>query len=258
MDDKYLPERDGGGTWVFGRKDDGYVALCSARRAFWRRDERFSGDPDPNAPGKTLGQGRFTTTELRAEDGSNIWVCAVGNRTQFGSFAAFTARVRAAYLHFSGIGALGQLQCTFDMPDAAGTGEPGFRWELFFDDDEARLDGETHGIDDYPRFEGRYVEGRTAGRVDWRDPAYRIVHPVTGLWLSHDTVRARRDTSAPQECAVGPIRARGRRRLRDGVALASLAGSPRDTTVVPDTPAPARVSASRTSRTKRFRLVPDP
>lgn len=256
--DELLPERAGGGTWVFGRKDDGYVALCSARRVFWRRDERFSDDPDPDAPGKTIGQGRFRTTELRAEDGSNIWVCAIGSRTQFGSFAAFRSRVRAAYLIFSGIGAIGQLQCTFDMPEAHGTGEPGFRWELFFGDDEAHLDGATHGLDDYPRFEGPYVEGRTAGRVEWRDPAYRIVHPSTGFWLSHDTVRAERETSEPQACAVAPIRASGRRKLRDAVALTAHAGSPTSTHLSPGTSATPALPRTSASRKRRFRLVPDP
>jgi len=256
--DEFLPEREGGGTWVFGRKDDGYVALCSARKVYWRRDERFKDDPDPNSPGKTMGEGRFTTTELRAEDGSNIWVCAIGNRTQFGSFEAFTARIRAAYLHFSGVGAIEQLQCTFDMPEATGTGEPGFRWELFFGDDEAHLDGKTVDLDGYPRFEGRYVEGRTAGRVEWRDPAYRIVHPTTGLWVSHDTFRVQRETSAPQECAAVPSHAHVRRKVRDFVALAPHHRTPTTTTsgtpAISATPAKPGPSHPIASRNKRFRL----
>ena len=92
--DGWLPQRGGGGTWVSGRKDDGYVALCSARKVRWLRDERFKNDPDPLAADRTIGQGRFTSTELRADEGSNIWVCVVGNRTQFGSFAAFMAATR--------------------------------------------------------------------------------------------------------------------------------------------------------------------
>ena len=263
-DEEFLPERDGGGTWVFGRKDDGYVALCSARRVKWLRDQRFKDDPDPNTPGKTMGEGRFTTTELRAEDGSNIWICAIGNRSQFGSFETFMAKVGEAYVHFSGIGAVGQLQCTFDMPEAAGTEEPGFRWELFFGDDEAHLDGEVRALDEYPRFEGRYVEGRSKGRVEWREPAYRIVHPVTGLWVSHDTLRAQRDTSPLQECAT-LVRTGGRsvrRKLRDVVALSPHLALPRksSTTVSTTTAGRANPSASPpppASRRKRFRLEPN-
>ncbi|MEP7346487.1 MAG: hypothetical protein ABI877_14545, partial [Gemmatimonadaceae bacterium] len=145
-----LPEREGGGTWVFGRRKDGYVALCSARRVKWVRDNRFNDDPDPFSD-QTMGQGRFMSTELRAEDGSNIWVCAIGSRAQFGSFQSFAAKVRASYLHLSGIGELGQLQCTFDMPEATGTDEPGFRWELFFSDDQAHLNGAAQEMDNYPR-----------------------------------------------------------------------------------------------------------
>ena len=76
------------------------------RRVRWLRDQRFANDPDPLDPDRTIGQGRFTSTELRADDGSNIWVCAVGTRAQFGSFAAFVALVQQAYLNFSGIGSL--------------------------------------------------------------------------------------------------------------------------------------------------------
>lgn len=199
--DDWLPSRDGGGTWVFGRKDDGYVALCSARKMRWLKDERFKDDPDPLAPDRTLGQGPFTSTELRAESGSNIWVSAIGNRTGFGSFAAFKAAVERSYLHFSGVGALGQLQCTFDMPEAPLAGEPGFRWELFYDDNEAHLDGVKRPLASDPRYEGRYVEGRAPGRVEWRESSYRIVHPITGLWVSHDTTGAERVIGPPRVIA---------------------------------------------------------
>ena len=209
QDDAWLPERAAGGTWVFGRKGDGYVALFSARRIRWLRDERFKDDPDPASTDGTMGMGRFVSTELRADDGSNVWVCAIGNRTQFGSFGSFIARISGAYLHWSGVGELGQLQCTFDMPAADGTGEAGFRWELFFDDDEAHLDGATVSLDAYPRFEGRYVSGRSPGRVDWRETAYRVIHPVTGLTLTHDVARVERELAMQaQPCRNLPLATR--------------------------------------------------
>ncbi|TMQ06553.1 MAG: hypothetical protein E6J91_37630 [Deltaproteobacteria bacterium] len=242
----WLPARDGGGTWVFGRKDDGYVALCSARTVHWLRDERFDGDPDPASPGATLGQGRFTSTELRAEDGSNIWVCAIGSRTQFGSFEAFTAAINKAYLNFSGVGAVGQLECTFDMPAAEGTDEPGFRWELFFDDDEAHLNGDVRLLDAYPRFEGRYVEGKTPGRVEWQETSYRITHPITGLWVSHDTTAVRREPGPSQECR---LIARPKQSMLNARAAVALRAPP---PARPSSPGPIRPS-----RARRFRLEPD-
>jgi|GEM_PF-3269904 len=189
--DGWLPERGGGGTWVFGRKDDGYVALCSARKVRWVRDDRFRDDPDPLTDG-TIGQGRPTFTELLAENGSNIWVCAIGNRERDGAFASFCARIEQSYLHFSGVGELGQLQCTFDRPAPLHARERAFRLELFFDDNVARVDGTNLEIDEFPRFEGPYVRGRAVGRVDWGERRYTIHHDATALVLSHDLDRVTR------------------------------------------------------------------
>ena len=192
-----------------------------------------------------MGQ-RFTSTELRAEDGSNIFICAIGNRTQFGSFEAFAASIRNTYMHFSGVGALGQLECTFDMPAADGTGEPGFRWELFFDDDTAHLDGDVYDLDNYPRYEGRYVSGRTPSRVEWQETSYRIAHPTTGLWVSHDTARVRRETGPAQKCERIPPKRAPILQARRAVALLPSRAA-----------APAAANPQPTSRSKRFRLGPE-
>lgn len=245
VNEDLLPERDGGGTWVFARRDDGYVALCSARRVKWIRDARFDGDPDPMSPDGTMEK-RFTSTELRAEDGSNIWICAVGTRAQFGSFGEFAAKIGEAYLNFSGVGSIEQLECTFDMPDADGTGEPGFRWELFFDDDEAHLNGAVRKLDRYPRFEGRYISGKSPGRVEWRETSYRIEHPITGLWVSHDIARALREPGPPQE--------RKTQRPRGSIIAARPAVALRPGRAAP----PAAAKPIPTNRSRRFRLEPGP
>ena len=136
------------GVWPQGR----YVALYSARRVQWIRDARFDGDPTADGTGK-VGADVFTTTELRAEEGSNIWVCAIGSATRYGSFDAFKRGVRDAYLHISGVGSLNQLQCTFDMPPGRDATIGGYRLELFYDDDEARVNGREMETDNFPRFE---------------------------------------------------------------------------------------------------------
>lgn len=249
VSDDWLPTGDGGKTWVFARKDDGYVALCSARRVRFLRDERCKNDPDPNSD-RTLGEGRFTSTELRAEDGSNIWVCAIGGRRQFSSFAEFCARISASYLHFSGVSELGQLQCTFDMPAGNDDGST-FRWELFFDDDEAHLDGARHPLGAYPRFEGRYVEGRAPGRVEFGEPVYKIAHPISGLWVSHDTRRAHRELAPAQGClarpGVGPASAARAKVMLTPARAAALAR-----------PVEGSRRVSDSARAERFRSTPKP
>ena len=192
--EEWLPERDGGGTWVFGRKDDGYIALYSARRVKWVRDSRFDGDPTADGTGQ-VGADVFTTTELRAEDGSNIWVCAIGSAARYGSFDAFKRGVRDAYLHISGVGSLNQLQCTFDMPPGRDATIGGYRLELFYDDDEARVDGRKMETDSFPRFENKYVAGRQQGRVAWGERSYRIAHDKLGHWVEHDLASVERRLS---------------------------------------------------------------
>jgi hypothetical protein len=226
-------------TWVFGRKDEGYIALCSARHIKWVRDMRFADDPDPASP-DTVGQGRFTSTELRADDGSNVWICVIGNRTQFGSFETFKAKIRSSYVDFSGVG-----RVAYEMPAAPGTGEPGFRWELFVNENAAHLNGVAQDLDNYPRFEGRYVAGRKPGRVEWREAAYKIVHPITGLWVSHDTSRSQRE--------VGP--------LGLDTLLPQKTPSPQDRAAAIRLPigeaAATKASPKLSGRARRFRLEPD-
>lgn len=195
--DGWHAERGDGGSWVFGRKGAGYVALYSARRVKWVRDARFDADPRPGADG-TMGQGPFVTTELRADEGSNIWVCAIGSETRYGSFAAFMRAIRDSYLHVSGVGSPNQLQCTFDMPAGRDATVGGFRLELFDGDERGKVNGQTLPLGDFPRFENRYVEGATPGRVDAGETSYRIRHPLLDLWIEHDIANHVRTPGPPQ------------------------------------------------------------
>jgi len=72
--------------WVFGRKDNGYVALWSERPASWRVYD--------NATEATNG---YTLPfDLVAPGGSdNVWIVEVGRAADHGTFAAFVAAITA-------------------------------------------------------------------------------------------------------------------------------------------------------------------
>jgi hypothetical protein len=236
LDESWLPERDGGGTWVFGRKGDGYVALYSARRVKWVRDRRFEDDPEGGSiPDRTA----FTSTKLRADDGSNIWVCAIGSKARYASFDAFMRAIRGARLEVGGIGSPNQLHCTFEMPAGTTAASGGYRLELFYEDG-ARVDGQPLAVNDFPRFENKYVAGAKPGRVNWGEKAYRIQQPQLGLWVDHDVAAATR--------TLGPLQLQpaGRRsQSSTRVETPAWSGPPG---------APAVTMRVGRSRRRRFRL----
>ena len=191
------------GTWVFGRKRDGFVALYSARKVDWD-DKDFAGK------------------ELYAEGGSNIWICVVGNTKRFDqsgkggsenvyveetaklAFARFKDEVYGAYLLVSGVGSWNQLHCSFDIPRASAPAGCSPRLELFYDDDEGRFAGKKLPLDGFPRFDNKY------GRADWGARRYDIVHPL-GLSLTHDLDGVKRPhTAQPAAFKVGIREARKR------------------------------------------------
>lgn len=192
------------------RLGSGYVALFSARKVRWTAD------------------GPWKDKELRAEGGSNIWVCLVGNEATFGSFENFRQKTLRSYLHISGVGSALGLQCTFDIPDPDPQASPGkarHRLELFYhggDDGEGHLDGKTLPLDDFPRFENRYVQQLDgAGNplpgsaVPWGAGRYAIRHARTGLRLVHDLEAAKGHN-------FNPDLARRHNRQRDLETQASL------------------------------------
>jgi hypothetical protein len=206
------------GTWFFGRKDhfdnglrvgSGYVALFSAIKADWT-----------NEAGNNWND-KEIMTELPGVnflEGSNIWISVVGNERQFGEvangkqFDTFCEEIQNAYLHVSGVGSVNQLECSFDIPRATAPAGRFPRLELFYGDASkaGRFAGDDIALDNFPRFENRYVtqmvaiapsggglrpqvEGfATAKSVGFGSTAYRISHPPTGLVLDHNTTAPER------------------------------------------------------------------
>jgi hypothetical protein len=94
-------------------------------------------------------------------------------------------------MNISGVGEPGQLECTFDIPDPQRTrnGQASRRLELFYDDKKGRLDGADMALDDFPRFENRYIQTQIGGpssAVEFGQSGFSIRHPTTELTLIHD------------------------------------------------------------------------
>lgn len=73
------------GSWTFGRKGEGYVALYSLRPTQWR-----GGQPD-------VFQNAGLPFDLVAPGGAqNVWITEVGSEDEWDSFASFRAAIEAA------------------------------------------------------------------------------------------------------------------------------------------------------------------
>jgi hypothetical protein len=203
------------GTWFFGRKDtfdalsgdrvgSGYVALYSARQADWT-------DESGNV---------WNGKEIQTSGASNIWVAVVGNERQFGSFDAFRQEILASHLNVSGVGTLNGLECSFDVPRAAAPVGRAPRLELFYDERIGRFAGDDLPLDEFPRFENRYIQQLTtagprgnglhpqverftsSNAVEFGSRAYTIAHPPTGLSLDHRLDEPARRFSAQVDTQV--------------------------------------------------------
>ena len=144
-------EQDG---WVFGRIDDGYVALYSDQPHQWVTE-----GPDANQ-------------EIVAPGYNNVWICQLGRASVDGSFAEFVSAVTNANLTVSG------LQVRYE---AAGIGDVTAGW-----DDDFVVDGQNIPLDNYPRFDNPYTH------VDFDSLVYEINYQ--GMTLYHDFKKGVRAT----------------------------------------------------------------
>jgi hypothetical protein len=238
MFDETSKQNSNGGTWFFGRKDhlqdgikvgSGYVALFSAIEADWT-----------NEKGNAWNDKEIMTKLSPIENsltGSNIWISVVGNEKQFSDvadgkqFDTFCEEIQNADLQVSGIGSPAELKCSFDIPRATAPAGKSPRLELSYLSKTGLFAGENLQLDNFPRFENRYVtqvvtsrrpgsglrpqveDFTTAKGVGFGSSSYRITHPITGLTLDHDTATpARRHTSQQEEVQQKT----GTKRLEDG------------------------------------------
>lgn len=109
------------GSWIFGRKEDGYVALYSANAAGLKADDRGE------------------VCDFLAMGRRNIWICETGARSQWGSFTKFIDAILAAPVERDGLNisyhspSQGQVSYGWDAPFVVKGKEMPLRWEYRYD-----------------------------------------------------------------------------------------------------------------------------
>jgi len=111
--------------WVFARKGDGYLALCSQQPTQW-------GSP----------RGKDKEAELVADGRRNVWICELGSKRDNGTFEEFAEAVSSARLEF------GRLSAKYQSPSQ---GRLEFGWQ-----GPLTQNGETVNLKDYPRYDNPY------------------------------------------------------------------------------------------------------
>ncbi|MTI96445.1 MAG: hypothetical protein FH749_13395 [Firmicutes bacterium] len=116
----------GGGGWIFGRKDEGYIAFYSHLPYQWQQ-QGIDADQEVIAPGR-----------------ENIWITHLGRRAVDGNFTDFVHRVSRAPLTVDG------LQVEYEAP---GVGCIHFGWH-----GPLTVNGAEVSLRDYPRWDNPYAQ----------------------------------------------------------------------------------------------------
>lgn len=109
------------GSWIFGCKEDGYVALYSRNTADLRADDRGE------------------VCDLLAKGRQNIWICETGSKSQWGSFSKFIEAISAASVHDNGLDisyespSEGAISYGWDSPFYVKGKEMPLRWQYRYD-----------------------------------------------------------------------------------------------------------------------------
>lgn len=163
-----------GGTWWFGRREDAYVGLFSAKDST-----------------SLLTTGRWAWREILCEDRVNVFICQVGSKSRFGSFDMFMQHCVGARIYI-GLGVYQpsnpfvDVYAGYDIPDA--TKSPGTskgRLSLNTEDRYPSFNGTAFSDEGFPRWDTPW------SRVRWGEVEYTLeCTDVWGgghLWLKHDT-----------------------------------------------------------------------
>lgn len=115
---------NGEGTWTFGRKGEGYVALYSYRPVEW-----ISYDPAVYAT-----NGMVKPFDLRANGGpNNVWIVECGRQQDGLTFEAFRAAIAAAPVTVAPTGVVTRTNTAFDVSyQSPSQGLVTFGWEAPF------------------------------------------------------------------------------------------------------------------------------
>jgi hypothetical protein len=155
-----------GGVWWFGRRDDGYVGLFSAK------DDCV-----------LLRSGRWAEREILCEDRVNVFICQVGSKERFGTFHQFITACVGARIHvgkgvYQPSNPLVDIQCSYDVPGKR-------RLSINLEDRYPNWHGTPFSDERFPRWETPWC------RVLWREYQYTIRSEDqfgTPLAFTHDCV----------------------------------------------------------------------
>ncbi len=134
------------GSWTFGRRGDGYVALYSWRPTTWRTHD----------PSQVFTNGLTEPFDLVAEGGAdNVWIVEVGDASRWESFEAFKAAVAGSAVEVTELGVDDDgVSQGFDVSYVSPTeGALEFGWE-----GPLLVDGAEVPISDYPRYDNPFAQ----------------------------------------------------------------------------------------------------
>lgn len=109
------------GSWIFGRKEDGYVALYSRNATELKADDRG------------------VVCDFMAKGRQNIWICETGSKSQWGTFSQFIEAVSSASIHNKGLNIIyhspseGNISFGWDTPFMVRSKEMPLRWDYRYD-----------------------------------------------------------------------------------------------------------------------------
>ncbi|MAS35792.1 MAG: hypothetical protein CL610_17415 [Anaerolineaceae bacterium] len=125
------------GGWVFGRKDDGYIAIYAGPDYQWLADRHDEAHP---------------INELRASSPHHAWVVEMGRAAQWGTFAAFVDAIARASLTIR----VDDLNIHYDSPSQ---GPIEFSWDGLL-----WIMGREVLLHNYPRFDNPYCQAEFGAR----------------------------------------------------------------------------------------------
>jgi hypothetical protein len=130
--------------WVFARRGEGYLALRSQHPYQWQ-----------------AAAGEDQNREIIVPGRQNIYICELGARRQWGSFATFVQKIRSASVEF------GTLTVTYNSP---AQGVLRFGWSGDF-----TRDGKAIELAGYPRYDNPYVRAEfPAGKITTKHKGQRL------------------------------------------------------------------------------------
>lgn len=133
-------------SWVFARKNRGYLALWSQQPYHWQTAGEWK-DKEIIAPGK-----------------KNIWICELGSEAEYRNFQNFVAKISSSLLRANG------LSLNYHSPSR---GSITFAW-----DSPLFINGKPIPLHNYPRYQNSFVSAPF--------PADTVQVRYNGHWLRLD------------------------------------------------------------------------